>query len=162
MWSITAVTGRKLTEEGRGRDSSITTRDHDADARLHKGHGEVHHLRPLLVDGEGADCHVRPLVHNLVNRTKWRYLFFHLISLKFYTGETGTGWENQVIAHRRTKVTLKEISLSVVPLNTINTMYCIRVIRLRTSDHSQRSHQLRWVHSMESAFRLNAGTICGM
>lgn len=70
MWSSTALTGRKLTEEGRGRDGSVTTGDHDADARLHEGHGEVHHLRPLLVDGERADCHVRPLVHNLENRTK--------------------------------------------------------------------------------------------
>lgn len=60
----------KLTKKSRGRDSSVTARDHDADSRLHKGHGEIHDLGPLLVDSEGADRHVCPLVHNLEDRRK--------------------------------------------------------------------------------------------
>ena len=32
------------TQEGRGRDSSVATGDHDADARLHEGHREVNDL----------------------------------------------------------------------------------------------------------------------
>lgn len=54
-----------LTQEGWGWDGAITTGDHDADPRLYEGHGELHDLRPLLIDGEGAYGHVGPLGHHL-------------------------------------------------------------------------------------------------
>lgn len=59
---------KRFTEEGRGRDGPIAARHHDADARLHEGHGEVNGLWPLLVDGQWTNCHHRLLIHHLVNR----------------------------------------------------------------------------------------------
>lgn len=56
---------RWLTQEGRGGDGAVAPGHHDADARLHKGHGEVHDLGALLVDGEGANGHVCALVVHL-------------------------------------------------------------------------------------------------
>jgi len=55
----------RLTQEGGGGDGAVAPGHHDADARLHEGHGEVHDLGALLVDGEGADGHVRALVVHL-------------------------------------------------------------------------------------------------
>lgn len=53
------------TQEGRGGDGSVAAGHHHADACLHEGHGEVHNLGAFLVDGEGADGHVCPLVVHL-------------------------------------------------------------------------------------------------
>lgn len=47
-----------LTEEGGGGDSPIATGNHDADARLNEGHGEVDDLRTLLIYGERTYGHV--------------------------------------------------------------------------------------------------------
>lgn len=57
--------GPGLTEEGGGGHSAVAAGHHDADARLHEGHRKIHDLGPLLVDGEGADGHVRTLVEDL-------------------------------------------------------------------------------------------------
>lgn len=54
-----------LTEEGRGGHGAIAACHHDADACLYKRDGEVHDLRPLLIDGERADGHVRTLIEHL-------------------------------------------------------------------------------------------------
>lgn len=60
-----AIPGPGLTQEGRGGHGAIAACHHDADACLHEGDREVHDLRPLLVDGEGADGHVGALVEHL-------------------------------------------------------------------------------------------------
>lgn len=53
------------TQEGRGGDGAVAASHHHADARLHEGHREVHDLGALLIDGEGANGHVCPLVVHL-------------------------------------------------------------------------------------------------
>lgn len=60
------------TKEGRRRDSPIASWHHDADASLHKGHGEVNDLWPLLIDGQRTNCHHSLLVHHLVDREQWK------------------------------------------------------------------------------------------
>lgn len=57
--------GGSLTQEGGRRYSAIAAGDHHTDSRLHKGNGEIHDLRPLLIDSQRADGHVRSLVHHL-------------------------------------------------------------------------------------------------
>lgn len=54
-----------LTEEGGRGNRAVAAGYHDADACLDKRHGEVDDFRTLLVDGEGANGHVRSSVHNL-------------------------------------------------------------------------------------------------
>lgn len=61
-----------LTEEGRGGHSAIAACHHDADARLYKGDREVHDLGPLLIDGKGADGHVRTLIEHLGGSRSWQ------------------------------------------------------------------------------------------
>lgn len=62
------VRGLKLTEESRRRHGAVAARNHDADAGLHERNGELDDLRPLLVDGEGPDGHVRSVGHHLERR----------------------------------------------------------------------------------------------
>lgn len=54
-----------LTQEGRRGDGAITPGHHDADPRLHEGHGKVDDLRALLIDRQRAHGHDGLLVHHL-------------------------------------------------------------------------------------------------
>lgn len=57
-----------LTKESRWWHRAIATRDHDTDASLHKRNRELHNLRPLFINSQGADRHVGPLGHHLVGK----------------------------------------------------------------------------------------------